>query len=442
MTCAEEAVGRTADAIAFEAFLESCCPGDEGPAIRLVGADIPAYVQFSSGSTSEPKGVVVRQQALMANANAIACHGLRIQAADRACSWLPFCHDMGLVGFSVVAMCCQRSVDYLSPYAFAASPLSWLKLMSEQATTIVYAPSFAWRLAARRCRGTEQLDLRLLRIAGVGGDRVRIEDLDAFVDVMSVAGFRREAFQPSYGLAEATLAVTMGDTDLQPIIDYVNIEERGEGFGVALPRSSKHSAQQTFVSAGRPLPGIDVHILDQKDRQLPERTIGKLWVRGPAVAQAYQGKTDAPLPRADGFLDTGDLGYMFAGELFVTGRAKEVILLRGHNVWPQDVERVAANAVRADETDVAAIGLERDGGEKLVVLVQGQPVGVEEQERIRRTLVAAIATAFGATPEVILLRNNSLPYTSSGKLARVCVKAMYLEGRWLHSSQMASENVV
>jgi fatty-acyl-CoA synthase len=418
--CCETAAAVDVQVLPLEAMADAAVTS--ATELPPVAADVPAYIQFSSGSTATPKGVVVRQQALMANADAIAVHGLRMRAGDRACSWLPLYHDMGLVGFSVVAMCAQRSVDYLPSQVFAARPLAWLELMSRQRSSIVYAPSFAWRLAAQRYPSMATgIDLSALRVAGVGGDQVRNEDLCAFSQALAPAGFRHSAFQPSYGLAEATLAVSMGALDDVPRLERMH--DAASGGDV-----------RTLLGCGRPLPGTEVRILDDAGAALPERSIGRLWVRGPAVMERYLHDDDGRgLPRADGFLDTGDLGYLLDGELFISGRAKDLIVVRGRNLWPQDIETVAATAAALATTDVAALGIERGGEERVVVLAECGVDADHHHQQLREQIGDALSTSFGIRAEVVMLPRRSLPFTTSGKLARAQAKTKYLAGHWAYA---------
>ncbi|HYG07941.1 MAG TPA: AMP-binding protein [Stenotrophomonas sp.] len=404
--------------------------GASGPStLPTVDADVPAYLQFSSGSTAQPKGVVVRQSALMHNATAIAAHGLRMRADDRACSWLPLYHDMGLVGFSVVALCGQRSVDYLPPMAFAARPLAWLRLMSRCRTSIVYAPAFAWRLAAQRYRGEADIDLSALRVAGVGGDMIQPELLDASAAALAPTGFRREAFQPSYGMAEATLAISMSAPGVGPRTEAA-VEDSAQ------PRTSKR-----YISCGAPLPGIELRVEDEHGQVLPERAAGRLWVRGPNVLRAYHsGHSDMggehPALRADGFLDTGDLGFVSGGEVFPTGRAKELIIIRGRNLWPQDVEWLIERLPGLAPGDVAAFAAaDAQDEDALVLLIQHATGG----EMLRAAVQTAVAEAFGVLARVVFVPPRSLPFTSSGKLARAHARARYLAGEWQPGACSARE---
>jgi fatty-acyl-CoA synthase len=371
----------------------------------------PAYIQYSSGSTADPKGVLITQKALRANVERIIANGLELRETDRAFSWLPFYHDMGLVGFSIAPMFGLCDVDYISPSAFARRPRLWLELMSDNRSTITYAPTFGYRLAAQRyASGERPVNLSELRVAGIGGDMVRADVLDYFAKVTAETGFRPEAFLPSYGMAEAVLAVTFSDLETLPLIDQ--------------PRGMANR----YVGCGRPLPDIDLLIVDESGNAMPEGGIGSIWLRGPSIIGAYLDNPEATraIQRKDGFIDSGDLGYLARGQLVVTGRSKDLILHHGRNIWPQDVEWAAERVAPLKPGDVAAFGLTGDGEDRLVVLVQCRLIEEEARAALRQRVVLAISEAVGIPAKVVLIGPRDLPLTSSGKLSRSQAKALFL----------------
>ncbi|WP_130620406.1 AMP-binding protein [Dyella amyloliquefaciens] len=386
-----------------------------------------AYVQFSSGSTAEPKGVVVTQRALMSNATSIARDGLRMGPNDRAFSWLPLYHDMGLVGFSVVALCGQRSVDYLAPASFAARPLLWLRLMSAQGSTIVYAPPFAWELAAQRYNGEADIDLHGLRIAGVGGDMLDARTLQACVERLAPAGLRDTAMQPSYGMAEATLAISMTRAGEAPRLDHVRMTRASNGNPVAMSVTPQQATHH-LVSSGRVLPGLELQARDATGVKLPDRHVGHLWVIGDSILQRYLDTPDRDVRDEHGFFDTGDLGYIHGDQVFVTGRAKDMVPIRGRNLWLADIEWAADRVAPLSNGDASAIVLE-DGTEVRVALfLQRAPSTAAEREALRDKVAAAVLQGCGIPVRVHFVAPGSLPYTTSGKLARQRLRDLYLSG--------------
>jgi len=394
------------------------------------GAHDAAYIQYSSGSTSEPKGVLVTQRAIIANTRGILRDGLKIEPNDRAFSWLPLYHDMGLVGFCLAPLMGQVTVDYIATTAFARRPALWLKLMSDNRSTIAYSPSFGYELAARRINGeAPTLDLSSWRVAGIGGDMVRADILDLFAEKLSVAGFKPRAFLPSYGMAESTLAITFADVDQPVRIDSVDpVQYKLSRRAVPVNGTG---LERRFVVCGRLLPGHEAVIRDENSKPLGEREIGRIFVKGPSVMAGYFNNAEAT--RAvlgnDAFMDTGDMGYWLGDELVITGRAKDLILHNGRNIWPQDIEWAAERIEPLRSGDVAAIAVEDENGEDaVVVLVQCRLSDRPAIEGLRRQVASAVHSSAGVECDVVMVPPRSLPFTSSGKLSRAGAKASYLAG--------------
>ncbi len=405
---------------------------EQGGAIAPFREDEVAYIQYSSGSTSDPKGVLITQKAICANTTGILRHGLKAREDDRAFSWLPLYHDMGLVGFLLSPLMGQSTVDYLATPAFARRPLLWLSLMARNGCTISYAPSFGYELAARRAAGkAEELDLSAWRIAGIGGDMVRPEILSAFAEALAPAGFDARAFMPSYGMAEMSLAISFAEAGHGMRIDRID-RARYKLAGHAVPCDSDdpHTAR-TFVSCGRVMPGHELKVVDREGRELPEREIGHILVRGPSLMAGYYRNPEATaeVMREDGFMDTGDMGYLLDGEIVITGRAKDLILYHGRNIWPQDIEWAAEQVSPLRSGDVCAFAMDCDDGqERIVVLAHCRLKKPDEMEELRARISAAVHRAVGVECEIVLVPPKSLPFTSSGKLSRARARALYMAG--------------
>lgn len=410
-----------------------------------LGPDEPAYAQFSSGSTSSPKGLLITQRGLSENVTAILQHGLRIREDDRAFSWLPLHHDMGLVGFSIAALCAQRSVDYIAPSTFARRPLLWLQMMSRQRSTITYAPDFAYRLAAERFArlpeadirtasangeraffGTStaprhEIDLSCLRIAGVGGDMIRADVLAHFADQLRHCGFSADSFLPSYGMAEATLAISIGVPG-----DPLTVDRH------------QTDAQRAFAVCGKPLPGIDVLVSSGARAPLPIGEIGHVLVRTPGLAHCTLDAPAQPLTDADGYFDTGDLGYLrHNGSVVITGRSKDLLIVRGRNLWPQDIEWLLEHKMSLPPGDAAAISVPGADGDNVVVLIRCALSDPVARHAVCDRASIAIGEAFGVTVRIVLVPPHGLPFTSSGKLARHAARARYLAGEYGDITQAA-----
>jgi fatty-acyl-CoA synthase len=404
----------------------------DGADLRPFGKGDQSYLQFSSGSTRFPKGIDIPQRSIMANANAITLDGLDINRGDRCTSWLPLYHDMGLVGFMLVPLTTQMSVDYIATRDFARRSLTWLKLISEHRGSLSYSPSFGYELCTRRLReGSEvKLDLRSWRGAGIGGDMVQHPILQKFAEAFGPHGFRPTAFVPSYGMAETTLAMSFAPLNRRYVVDEIDREALAER-NMAVP-AQRGPWTRAFVACGRALQGHAFEVRDQAGRTLPERSVGRIFYRGPSVMGGYyrQPEMTAEVLSADGWLDTGDLGYLLDGEIVITGRAKDLIILNGRNIWPQDLEWAAEELDELRRGDVAAFSIDEDGGESVVVLVQCRLGDPGQRDRLRREVYALLQRAHGVEARVALVPPKALPQTSSGKLSRAKAKANYLSGAY------------
>nr|WP_321986715.1 fatty acyl-AMP ligase [uncultured Lichenicoccus sp.] len=402
--------------------------------LPTVAPDQTAYLQFSSGSTRFPIGVVVQQKALMANASAILRHGLRIAPDDRAVSWLPLYHDMGLVGFLLSPLAGQVSVDLLATQDFVRRPQLWLSLISSGRATISYSPSFGYELCTRRERAINkaELDLSSWRIAGIGGDMIRPASLTKFARTFAAYGYRADAFLPSYGMAEATLAISFAPVGRGIETDTVDLDCL-EQDGLARAPLGPDARARTLVLCGTSLPGHEIEIRDADGTMLGNRRVGRIFARGASVMQGYDRRpadTKAILS-ADGWLETGDLGYRLGDTLVLTGRAKDLIIINGRNIWPQDLEWSIEHSVPGIRTgDVAAFSIELDGQETLVVAVEARGVAEPaDSQRLAQAVGDAIRSGHGLDCRVVLVAPGSLPYTSSGKLSRSSVRQRYLADR-------------
>ncbi len=405
---------------------------EQAGAIQPLMAGEPAYIQYSSGSTAAPKGILISQRAITANTTAMLRHGLRARADDRAFSWLPLYHDMGLVGFFLAPLMSQASVDYLATPDFVKRPTLWLQLMSEIGSTVSFAPTFGYALATRRINGkAQELDLSRWRVAGIGGDMVRPEVLHQFAEALAPAGFDARAFLPGYGMAEMALGISFADVDAPMKLDTID-RDVAHDEGRAEPASERTRHPRTFVSCGRVLPGHKLKVVNEKGEELEERHIGHIWVKGPSLMNGYFDNPEATRAalRPEGYLDTGDLGYLLNGEIYITGRAKDMILHHGRNIWPQDIEWTVEQVPPLRAGDAAAFGMEDDhGNESIIVLVHCRLRDPEQQEDLRRRVARAVHAAIGVECNVVLVAPRNLPQTTSGKLARARARQLYLDGK-------------
>jgi fatty-acyl-CoA synthase len=429
---AAEAVG--VEAIAYRDFAERAAPAIGFPAAPLPAAkanDV-AYLQYSSGSTRFPHGVAITHRALLSN---LAAHsiGMSLIGTDRCISWLPWYHDMGLVGCLLSPIANQVSVDYLKTEDFARRPLAWLDLISRNAGhSISYAPTFGYDICARRVSSqtnvAERFDLSRWRLAGNGADMIRPDVMQAFVDAFADAGFDSKAFLPSYGLAEATLAVTLmppGEGIVVELVEETLLAGGGPG------ERDRPQRFRSIVNCGKPVREMEVAIRGDSGETLGEREIGKVFCRGPSVMVGYfrdEASTAACLD-SEGWLDTGDMGYLSDGYLYIVGRAKDMIIINGKNHWPQDIEWAVEQLPGFKAGDIAAFAITTPGGEETpAVLVQCRTSDSEERGRLRDEIRDRVRAITGINCVVELVPPRTLPRTSSGKLSRAKARSLYLSG--------------
>ncbi len=394
-----------------------------------------AYLQYTSGSTRFPRGVMITQKAVLSNLFAILKYGIQIRPGDRAVSWLPYFHDMGLVGLVLAPMAAQMTVDYLNTRDFAMRPRLWLTLMSQNRGTLSFSPTFGYELAARRVREKEvaNFDLSAWRIAGVGAEPIRTESLERFADLLAPSGFDRRSFVPCYGMAECALAVSFSPLGQGLDVDQVDRDALAEE-QKALPlhpnRGNGTASVNTFTNCGAPLPGFDVEIRDDQGQVLPERDCGTLFVRGPSVMSGYFGdlKSTREVLSPDGWLNTGDLAYRVGNSIVITGREKDLIIINGRNVWPQDLEYLAEKQPEVRTGDASAFSVPGSNGEEqAVMMVQCRESDESKRADLQGRLHSQIRQEFGIDCLIELVPRNTLPRTTSGKLSRSGARKEYLK---------------
>ena len=401
--------------------------------LRPHGEDDLCYIQYSSGSSSSPKGVIGTQKSVTSNCRGIVGPGgLSMVETDRGTSWLPLYHDMGLIGFMIAPLMSQLSVDFLDPSDFTRRPITWLQLINDHKGTLSYSPTFGYELCVRRWRADRDLDLSSWRAAGIGGDMVQPEPLKDFIETFESFGFDPKAFTPSYGLAETTLAATFAPKGQGLLEDTIDME-RYERTGDAVPASDLVAPEnrRTFIACGKVLPEHELEIRDHDGKAVGERKVGKILLRGPSVTPGYFHNALATQAAFtdDGWLDTGDLGYWLDDQLVVTGRFKDLILWHGRNIWPQDIEWAAQAAATSRCGRACAFAIGGSGDEKdIILLLECRTRDAKLLEEIHTVVSSAIRLEIGAPVHLILVPRGSMIVTSSGKLSRARVREKFLQG--------------
>jgi fatty-acyl-CoA synthase len=398
-------------------------------------ADETAYLQYTSGSTRFPRGVMVSEAAVMHNLAGITRDGLKVRCGDRCVSWLPFYHDMGLVGFVLAPLAAQLSVDFLSTRDFAMRPRLWLSMMTANRGTISFGPPFGYELCARRVRPEEagSYDLSSWRAAGVGAETIRAEVLETFAEKLAPSGFDRKAFVASYGMAECSLAISFAQLDLGIVVDEIDADYLSE-YRQALPVVPEQGGAERrikkLVNCGVPLPGHEILVLNDQRQVLPDRQCGIIHVRGPSVMSGYFGDpaATAEVLSAEGWLNTGDIGYLDKGTVVVTGREKDMIIINGRNIWPQDLEYFAEQQPEVRPGDASAISVPaEDGSETAVMVIESRETDANKRRELSVRISRIVRTELGIDCTVEIVSAHTLPRTSSGKLSRAGTLRDYLK---------------
>jgi acyl-CoA synthetase (AMP-forming)/AMP-acid ligase II len=412
--------------------------GPAFPTSEHADPETPALLQFTSGSTSQPKGVSLTHTNLAANVHAIGGPGgLGLGPEDTGVSWLPLFHDMGLIGLALCPLYFRCRGVFLSPAAFLKRPVAWLRAISRHRGTISFAPNFGYEMCVRRVKESELegLDLSSWRVAGCGAEPIQAATLEAFAGKFARAGFRASSLVAAYGLAEHTLAVTLAPRDRGLRVDTVHAGDLAAQRR-AVPCLPDARDASRLVSCGRPFHNHGLRVVDDRGQPVAERVVGEILVSGPSVMQGYLSApgTTAEVVR-DGWLSTGDLGYLAEGELFVCGRRKETIIVSGRNYFPQDLEQIVNRVPGVRSGCVAAFAATRPGHPDHAVVVvetKGEVPADALQAEVRRRVLQATGLA---VHEIVLAPRGTIGRTTSGKLRRAELRERYAAGMLVHPAR-------
>jgi fatty-acyl-CoA synthase len=386
-------------------------------------------LQFTSGSTSDPKGVMLPDRVLRANLDAIATSASLDPDDDVLVSWLPLYHDMGLVGLLTLPMSTGTSLVLGAPQDFTARPARWMEWLSTYGGTATAGPNFSYVLATRALNRADRLDLSRLRIALNGAEPIDPDQVEAFVEAGRRHGLRPEAVFPAFGMAEVAIAGTFPEPLSGMRTDCVDRRVL-ETERYAAPADPGSEGSRRLARLGRPVPGLEIRIVDpDSGTPLRDREVGELEIRGTSVTPGYYRRPEANAKLfRDGWLRTGDLAYTLDGDLVMCGRIKDVIIVGGRNVFPEDVERAVGSVEGVRAGNVIAFGVEGDRGRETLVVVA--ECKTDDLAHLRKLVSERVREVVGVpAKDIVLVTPGTLPKTSSGKLQRSLCKRRYDEGQ-------------